>query len=107
MNGMNITTKTVHEAKTVDGDLLMQVCGNKANQTAYLVETTEAVTCKRCLSARPAKVATPAAKTVSQGPTTWGVFNADNTLRTFADTKREAQAKADRIGAEGLTVRKF
>lgn len=101
---MNPTTNSVHTART--GTELLQACGNGGRQRAYLVATNEPVTCRRCIAAAPkppvAIKAAPAARKVSGGPATWGVFTADGNLRTFRATRREALAIAD-----GDTVRKM
>lgn len=59
MNAKNTTTGVIHTAAISKG-FLLQTCG-RTNTLVALTETTEAVTCKRCIKAIPA--AAPKAET--------------------------------------------
>jgi hypothetical protein len=50
--GQSYTTGTVHYART-DGHGLVQTCGIKANQIAYLAATDAEVTCRKCQASAP------------------------------------------------------
>lgn len=105
--GINDITGTVHEAKH-DGTGLIQECGIQANQTLYLDPTDEAVTCKRCLNRRPARVATRKPVAASgNGPTTWGIFDTAGQLVTYRTTRRDALAAIERIGDSSLTAKRL
>jgi hypothetical protein len=108
MRAFNDITGTVHEAKT-DGTGLVQICGIQANQTLYLTETTEAVTCKRCQrmgAPKPTKTAPARVAKESSGPVTWGIFSPGGALQCDRPTRKAALAAAEHLG-EGHTVAKL
>lgn len=54
--GQSYTTGTVHYVRH-DGYGLVQTCGIKANQIAYLAETDAEITCRKCQANTPRTVA--------------------------------------------------